>query len=249
MAQPKQAILLLLFFYRLQVGRTAEVPLSAFPVYSQVSVWARNCVVQWSETLSISYGCPNDAAACLCTDALKSQRGALSIRSCASVAGSTNAYTATELWRSYCSINAGVSALDETLINDLPLFTRVTAEVTRCVMSEAMDFAQTFGCNDYTKAPCLCGATDNYNTVQGAINACLLYTSNRPSASALWSAYCDVNLKTPAQRSIGSPALTITDAQKPIQTSAGSSPTSGAYGQQEDADNCYDRDHCRSRRT
>lgn len=217
------------------LASAAEVALSEFPVYTQVTRAVVSCVQEWSSSLSVSYGCPANAGICLCTDALKSRRATLSIRSCAIGYGSTNAHTATELWRSYCSVNGGVSARDETIVEDIPIFTQVDANIASCVTDKTASFVVTFGCTEYTKAQCLCGAVENYDSVRTAINTCLYSTYYQASARSLWSSYCDVNLKTPAQRVVASPAMTIGDIDGTVPTTrtsstgaAAGSPGSGA---------------------
>ena len=191
-----------------------ELPLSEFPLFTQATAWVGKCVASYSSTLSISFGCPSfTPAACLCTDAKKSLQVASSIRRCVRNGGLdiTETTTATQLWAD-CLTNAGVSARDETLLEDIPLFTQVTAWVRTCAASQTDLYVTSLGCNDYTKAPCMCGDSTNSFMVQSAIQSCLKgglladSVKEMASGSLLWSSFCAINLEQAATRSIGEPS-------------------------------------------
>ena len=183
-----------------------EFPLSRFPLFTQATSLVGSCVSSVSSVFSTSLGCPKqNPAACLCTDALKSSSIAYRIRTCGMLFLSENERTtATNLWASYCLTNAGVSAHDESLMQDIPYFTQVTNWVAVCATSHTSQFISSFGCNDYTKAPCLCG-TASSERLLSAMTRCASVASGIDAAESLFRAYCDLNRKSPATRSIGAP--------------------------------------------
>ena len=192
-----------------------ELPLSDFPLFHQASQWYGVCASSYSSIFSTSFGCdPVSPAACLCTDAAKSLKIASNIRSCAYVLAadaSTEPRTATSLWASYCLTNAGVSARDETLLEDMPFFTQVGSWVREIAAEQTSSYIITYGCSEYTKVPCLCGNSASSFAIQEAIKTGISqgFQSDSDalmtSGSALFSSFCAINLKQPAVRSIGKP--------------------------------------------
>ena len=189
---------------------TAEdFPLSKFPLYAQANSWVRSCVNSISPIYSTSFGCSQNPASCLCTDASKSSRVAQAIRNCVGIdsiniaASYSHITTAASLWASYCLTNAGVSARDETYIQDIPLYTRVDSWVRSCAFEQYWTDVETFGCGDYTKAPCLCqsaSSVKHMSLLRNRIFGAGTSLDREESASQLWSSYCNVNLATPAVR-------------------------------------------------
>jgi hypothetical protein len=157
-----RSVLLLTFlglFWSTPITFHQDVPLSAFPIYTEAIEGVGSCVASASSTYSTSFGCPAvNPAACLCTNAASSLQVATAIRTCVTDSDLSKQQTtsATELWAHYCLTNTGVSAHDETLVDDLPLFTQVTTGIAVCVTSVTESFITSYGCTDVTKAPCLC---------------------------------------------------------------------------------------------
>ncbi|KAJ9657017.1 hypothetical protein H2198_004617 [Neophaeococcomyces mojaviensis] len=186
-----------------------EFPLTRFPLYTQLTQAAAYCASSVSRTYRVSYGCDSvTPAGCLCTNAVSSSKVAYAIQSCIGDYYDRSILTsATQLWASYCLTNAGVSAQDETILQDIPLYTQATFTVGYCVERQTALFITSFGCDDYTKAPCMCGNSASSMRVNDAIQSCVgTYVDGaQGTASALWSSYCDLNLKQPAVRSVGAP--------------------------------------------
>ena len=204
---------IVVLFGAIQLAIAADVPLSRFPVFTQATYWVGNCASTASKLFSTSFGCPSqDPARCLCTDASKSSRVVSGIRSCASYyvadKGVTDLSTATQLWASYCQTNAGVSARDESQLEDVPMYTRVTNMITICATSWTDRFISTFGCDSYTKAPCLCQSVSSDQLLDSIVRcASGVVNDNRNDASAsqLFKSYCDMNFNAPASRTVGAP--------------------------------------------
>jgi len=186
-----------------------EIALTQFPVYTQMTFTAAYCASSASSTYRISYGCDYASpAACLCTNALSSSKIVYAIGSCIGNTDRSIVASATSLWASYCLTNAGVSAQDETLLQDIPIYTQVTNMVRFCATQATASFITSFGCNDYTKAPCLCGNSASSLMVRNSIQSCVgTYYGEDQEASAtmLWSSFCGLNLQQPAVRSVGAP--------------------------------------------
>ena len=190
-----------------------DLPLSRFPLYTRVIAYVGMCANSYSSVVSKSQGCPQqNPAACLCTDAKISANVASGIADCVAGLPFTDQTTATQLWASYCLTNAGVSARDETQFINIPLYTQVAkggGVITYCVTGASQAFAVSFGCTDYTKAPCLCANTASSYKVASRITECVhgAGTSEEAilAASSIWDSYCKVNLETPAARTVGAP--------------------------------------------
>lgn len=80
-----------------------------------------------------------------------------------------------------------------------------------CLASETAELRQTFGCSEYTVAPCLCGDPSSSARVWEQVTDCFndYYFTDAAiqlvSGSQLWNSYCEANLKTPATRTIVEP--------------------------------------------
>lgn len=187
-----------------------EIPLTQFAEYTQLPFQGRFCISSVPATYRVSFGCDlNTPAACLCTDPASSLQIATALRNCI---GDQPTYYATissvtQLWSSYCLTNAGVSAQDETILQDIPLFTQATNMVRYCASSATSSFITKFGCDAYTKAPCLCGTSASSMMVNNAVGSCVgtYDPDDMQTASMLWSSYCDVNLRQPVARTVGAP--------------------------------------------
>jgi len=98
---------------------------------------------------------------------------------------------------------------DELPVSQFPLFTQVTSWIRTCASSETSLFITSFGCDDYTRAPCLCGNSASSLAVQSAIQDCISSggeeSSQQATGSMLWSSFCEVNLKQAATRTVGKP--------------------------------------------
>jgi hypothetical protein len=129
-----------------------------------------------SPTYSISFGCPPvNPAACLCTIAISSLEIATEISICLQgLVSHTDKSTATALWASYCRTNAGVSARDETVVQDIPLYTEALGWVGSCVTGNTASYITSYGCTEATRAPCLCSDPASSQAVGSAISTCSL---------------------------------------------------------------------------
>ena len=209
-----------LLFISIAAAAHEDIPLSLFPLYKQATFDVGFCASSASSTLSISFGCPNsNPAACLCTNAASSLQVATLIRSCvAEEETNKQTTTATELWASYCLTNAGVSARDETLVDDLPLFTQVSEQVAYCVTQNTETFITSYGCNGVERAPCLCDDPASSQAVVDAISTCIVdgvATSQSLSGSALFSSFCEVNLQRAPTRTVGQP-ISVSGMHTPL---------------------------------
>ena len=204
-----------------------QIAITNLPLYSRANLDVQLCVYTQQSDYITSYGCTvTDPAGCLCTDSSSSYRVASAISSCIDVvvnseSGRSEYTTATGIFASYCLTNAGVSARDETLLQDIPLYTRGDFGIANCALSLTSAFSTSLGCDFNTPAPCLCGSSSS--VIQSEMLSCAsqeIYDSAQFIASTiteLWSSYCSVNLATSATRVI-----------EAISTQPGSAPTGAA---------------------
>ena len=209
----------------------SDLPLSKFPAYKQATPAVGSCVESWLTTLSRSFGCSDNPATCLCTDADKSQRAATSIRSCARYYDSSNMSTATKLWASYCSVNAGISARDELLMQDFQPYISGGNSVQYCATSITDAQKTTLACTNYPYASCLCNASEgNFGKMEAEFSSCAFNSDVRPTALAVWSAWCSVNIQTPGIRQIETPQRTLAGAESSVSTASPGSGSGGSSG-------------------
>jgi hypothetical protein len=191
------------------VSARVDFPLDQFPIYTQATSNIGLCVASQSSSYSISFGCPSlTPGLCLCTDALKSSSVMSAIRSCVYYESWEQQTKASQLWNSYCHTNGGVEIIhDETRLQDIPLYTQITSDARSCLVSQTYSSSITFGCSDYTIAPCLCGNEASSVQLWGSASSCMYYYSKSQISSGyqLWQSYCNVNLATPASRVVGTP--------------------------------------------
>ncbi|MCJ1283126.1 hypothetical protein MMC26_002453 [Xylographa opegraphella] len=220
-------VLFVALFYCLSV-HADQIAITDLPLYSEATLDVRLCVsTQHSDYIS-SYGCTvTNPAGCLCSDASSSYRVASAISDCIGgvvdwSSGRSEFITATQIFASYCLTNAGISARDQTLLQDFPLYSRAQWELAFCATSLSSSFSTAFGCDFYTPAACLCGTSQSSIMIQSAMFSCAseAVISSQFSASTiteLWSSYCAANLATSATRSIDAAV-----------TESGSAPTGAA---------------------
>src|SRR5436190_15135169 len=187
-----------------------DLPLTRFPLFTQAASLIGNCASSISARSSTSLGCHKQTpAVCLCNDPSKSLQIAHSILDCVSILPPKDSTTATQLRASYCLTNAGVSARDETRIQDIPLYTQVISGVQSCATSLTSMAINSFGCEQWTKASCLCADSSTFTRLSSLIQACVssggLSVEEQNTAGGLWSSFCEANLKQPATRIIGAP--------------------------------------------
>ena len=208
---------LLPFLISVSHART-EFPLDQFPIYTQAGSSVGPCVAYQSEAFSTSYGCPTGTPGpCLCTDALKSSKIGEAISSCVSYQEYDQQTSAAQLWQEYCKTNGGVSIIhSETALQNIPLYTQITLGAASCLAHKTASYSITFGCSDYTHAPCLCGVEASSDKIWAAVSSCMTYesTDQVSSASMLLSSFCNINLVTPASRVIGAP-ITVSGKKRP----------------------------------
>jgi hypothetical protein len=182
-----------------------DIPISDFPKYTQNSYVAGQ-VEYCSSKQSVSFGCADsNPATCLCDDPLSSLR----IRGCviSRVETWTDAAWGTSFWADYCYTNAGIDAHDETLIQDLSVYTMATAMVGYCASIITSTWELKNDCTMYTVASCLCASS---TAISSSIQQCISdggYTEKEvyESGKVLWQNYCDANSKSPAVRSVITP--------------------------------------------
>lgn len=100
----------------------------------------------------------------------------------------------------------------ESKLQNIPLFTQVTGYVSSALTDATASFIETFGCSEYTVAPCLCGDPASSSRVwyEASTRAGNMLFGNEAvdqlsSGSVLWSSFCQVNLATPASRTVVAP--------------------------------------------
>ena len=207
-------------FLRFSAVQGDQIPITDIPLYSQVELGIQDCVVTATSVYISSYGCPLDTPAqCLCTDASKSYKVASYLRSCGTVVAETlsDVTTATQILASYCLTNAGVSAHDQTLLQDFSIYNQASFGIQFCATSITSQYSKSYGCDFVTPAACLCSSSQS-SAIQDALLSCAsqgdVSASQRSTLSLLFGSYCDANLATSATRNIGAPI-----------TASGSSPT------------------------
>ena len=208
---------LLLSLIPLPTLAQAEFPLTLLPIYTQATGYVGSCASSASSTFITSFGCDSfsNPGPCLCTNELSSSKIAYEISSCAHYIdlAHSDVYSATQLWRDYCRTNGGVSVIhEESKLQNIPLFTQVTGYVSSALTAATESLIQTFGCSEYTVAPCLCGdpgssvkVWEEASTGAGRMLFGEESIAQLFSGSMLWSSFCQVNLATPASRTVVAP--------------------------------------------
>jgi hypothetical protein len=175
------------------------------------------CATSAYSSYYTTFGCDSftNPGPCLCTNALSSSRVAHRISSCGWGINIPlpQIASATQLWREYCRTNAGVSIIkSETRLENFPAITQVTDYVSKCLTSGTDAYINTFGCSDYTVAPCLCGDPASSAKVWSYASDCAssnLFNADSisqiDSASLLFNSFCSANLASPASRTIVAP--------------------------------------------
>lgn len=187
----------------------ADFPLTAFPQYRQ-STWAATCLQRNIATFSTALGCSDNPATCLCTNEAQSLSIARAVRICITRGGLPVSATtfATEFWASYCRTNAGVIATDEILFENIGLITRMGDYLSSCLTRVSAMMITTLGCDNWTKAPCLCSSSAAVNARfedECVVNWDSRMKDNGKSGSVLFQSYCEANSKAPAARTITDP--------------------------------------------
>ncbi|MCJ1434228.1 hypothetical protein MMC27_003595 [Xylographa pallens] len=202
-----------------------QIAITDLPLYNEATTDVRDCVYTEHSDYITSYGCTvTNPAACLCSNATSSYHVASAISHCLGGIAETDRsefITATEIFASYCLTNAGISARDETLLQDFALYSRATWYIGNCATSVSSSYSTALGCDFYTPAACLCGSTQSA-TIQSAMLSCASQELDQAQLVAstiteLWSSYCSANLATSAARSI-----------EAVATESGSAPTQAA---------------------
>ncbi|MCJ1393137.1 hypothetical protein MMC18_006009 [Xylographa bjoerkii] len=219
------ALLVTLFF---PISTSADqIAITDLPLFTRADFDVKYCVsaeqLDWIST----FGCAvTNPAACLCSDSSTSYRVASAISDCVDGEigwsdGRSDLITATGIFASYCLTNAGISAHDETLLEDFSIYTEGPAQIANCARSVSSAYSTSLGCDFYTPAACLCGQSSF--VIQSAMLSCasedVIYSPQfvASTITELWSSYCSVNLAHPATRQ-----------DEPIITDIGSGPTGGA---------------------
>ncbi|MCJ1401665.1 hypothetical protein MMC11_004882 [Xylographa trunciseda] len=189
-----------------------QIAITNLPLYSRATDDVQLCVYTQQSDYIGSYGCTvTNPAGCLCSDASSSYRVASAISNCINEVidwsmGRSEFITATQIFASYCLTNAGVSARDETLLQDIPLYTRGGFDIANCALSLSSAYSTSLGCDFNTPAVCLCG--ESSSVIQSAMLSCasqeILYSPQfvASTITELWSSYCSVNIATTATRTI-----------------------------------------------
>ena len=190
-----------------------QIAITDLPLYNEATIDVRDCVYTEQSDFISTYGCTvTDPAECLCSNATSSYHVASAISSCIEELvdwdmGRSEIITATEIFASYCLTNAGISARDQTLLQDFALYSRAPANLGFCAKSISSSYSTALGCDFYTPAECLCGDSQTSTMIQSAMLSCASDELNTPQLVAstiteLWSSYCSANLATTATRSI-----------------------------------------------
>ncbi|MCJ1314932.1 hypothetical protein MMC15_000246 [Xylographa vitiligo] len=225
-----------------------QIAITDLPLYNEATIDVRDCVYTEQSDFISTYGCTvTDPAECLCSNATSSYHVASAISSCIEELvdwdmGRSEIITATEIFASYCLTNAGISARDQTLLQDFALYSRAPANLGFCAKSISSSYSTALGCDFYTPAECLCGDSQTSTMIQSAMLSCASDELNTPQLVAstiteLWSSYCSANLATTATRSIeavttepGSAATAAASSAAP--SAAPSTPMNTATGTQ-----------------
>lgn len=219
-----------------------QIAISDLPLFSRAGSRVQRCIQIEQSSYIRTYGCTlTNPAPCLCSEASSSYRVASAISDCVDVGvlwtdGRSDYTTATQIFASYCLTNAGISARDETLLQDFPVFTQGPSEVAGCATSISSEYMRSYGCDFYNPAACLCGISQSSFVVQSEMLSCAsrrLYNSlSKVSTIAeLWSSYCVANLATSATRQLGA-VITQSDsaptgaASSAVPSATASRPTS-----------------------
>ena len=207
-----------------------QVSITALPLYSEASDDDQLCVYSGYTSYITSYGCQlNDPANCLCTEASKSYKVASAISNCAYGVAQTvsTASTATQIWASYCLTNAGVSARDQTLLQDFALFTQATFDIGYCATSVTSRYSRSYGCDFLTPAACLCATSQSSSAIESAISSCasdaVVSDIQISTIGELWGSYCKNNTATTATRVIGAVITPSASTDAAAASSAASS--------------------------
>ena len=214
-------VLLITLLLHSSIAQVDQVPITDIQLYSQVAEDIQLCVSSELSTYSTSFGCSaSGLAKCICLDSSKSYKVASGIRTCGEEVAETTSdvTTGTLILASYCLTNAGVSARDQTLLEDFPIFNQATFGIRYCAPSITSVYSKSYGCDFVTPAGCLCSNSQSSSAIQDAMLSCAsqenVSVTQRSTASILWSSYCNINLATSATRQINA-----------VTTASGSSPT------------------------
>ncbi|MCJ1377855.1 hypothetical protein MMC17_000951 [Xylographa soralifera] len=211
-----------------------QIAITDLPLYNEANLDVRDCVYTEQSDFISSYGCTvTNPAACLCSNSSSSYRVASAVSNCIDGVvdwsdGRSDFNTATAIFASYCLTNAGISARDETLLQDFALYSRAPADLGGCAASVSSSYSTALGCDFYTPAACLCGSSQSSVMIQSAMLSCASEELNSPQLVAstiteLWSSYCSANLATSATRSIEAVATEPGSASTAAASSAASS--------------------------
>ena len=202
-----------------------QIAITDLPLFSRATDYVQLCIQSQQSTYIRTYGCTvTNPAACLCSDSSSSYRVASAISDCVDADlmwtdGRSQYTTATEILASYCLTNAGISARDETLLQDFPIYSQGPWQIAYCATSISSAHSRALGCDFYTRAACLCGTSQSSFAIQSSMLSCasqeLYYSQSLASTiTELWSSYCVANIATSATRQ-----------HEAVITQSGSAPT------------------------
>jgi hypothetical protein len=182
-------------------------PITGLPLWSEADGRVQFCVTTQTANYVTSLGCTElSPASCFCVNATASYSIASAISSCVLDIGesASQVTTATHIFADYCLTNANVSAQDETLIQDIPLYKMFRG--AGCATDMTSSFSIAHGCDFVTPAPCLCdNATSSYSLAQSMVSCMTdegIASSLWTSVTLLFSSYCSINLRSPANRTV-----------------------------------------------
>jgi hypothetical protein len=182
-------------------------PITSLPLWLEATGPVQFCVTTQTSNYATSLGCTElSPASCFCVNATASYSIARAISSCVLDVGepASQITTATHIFADYCLTNANVSAQDETLIQDIPLYKMFRG--AGCATDMTSSFSTAHGCDFVTPAPCLCGnATSSYSLAQSMVSCMTdagIASSLWTSVTLLFSSYCSINLHNPANRTV-----------------------------------------------
>ena len=213
-----------------------QIAITDLSLYSRATYDVQLCIQSQQSSYIKTYGCTvTNPAACLCSDASSSYRLASAISNCVDVVlGSSDRSqftTATQILASYCLTNAGISARDETLLQDFPIYSQGPREVADCATTVSSANSRALGCDFYTPAACLCANTQSSFKIQSSMLSCAsgrLYDSQTlvSTITELWSSYCAANIATSATRKLG--AVITQSGSAPTRTVSSAAPSATA---------------------
>ncbi|MCJ1300873.1 WD repeat-containing protein 26 [Hypocenomyce scalaris] len=214
------------------------IPITALSLYSEAGLDVQLCVYSQFTDYQTTYDCtdPNNQASCMCTDSSSSYRVASAISSCALVVIDTpsQSSTATQIWADFCLTDGGVSAVDETLLQDFKLYNEMTFPIQFCATSITSAYSTSLGCEFVAPASCLCGNSQSSQAMAAAMSSCAsagVYpqVSLASSITELLDQYCSANLQTSTFRELGV-SVTLTMAAGARATSSAAPGAAGTAG-------------------